>query len=237
MFEYETDEDRDFFQRHRDMVFVCVTLLLGIGIFFAARALSKGHRPSVRLDDVTMVRLLPPPPPLPKLEPTPPPQQPAPERPQTQKMVEQQPVQDEKKSEAPKEKPHDAPAPLGTSITGPGSGADIGLGNGAGIGGGYGSGGGVGGSKYGWYASEVQNRVRDALTSNPRTRNASLSVVARIWLDSSGRITKARVAGSGDPALDAAVQNDVLTGLQLTEAPPGDMPLPIVMRIGLKRPR
>ena len=150
-------------------------------------------------------------------------------------MIEQQPVQDEKKPDAPKDKPPDAPAPLGTSITGPGGGPDLGLGRGLGGGGGYGSGVG-GGSKYGWYASEVQNRIRDALVSDPHTRKASLSVVARIWLDPTGRITKAQVSG-GDPTLDAAVEQYVLTGLQMADGPPGDMPLPVVMRIALKRPR
>jgi outer membrane biosynthesis protein TonB len=150
-------------------------------------------------------------------------------------MVEQQPVQDEKK-EPPKEKP-DAPAPLGTSITGPGGGPDLGLGSGLGGGGGYGSGGG-GGSKYGWYASQVQSRIADALRSNPRTRTARMNVIIRIWPDSTGRITKARIAGTtGDGSLDATIQNDILTGMQLSDPPPADMPLPIVMRVSAQRPQ
>lgn len=150
-------------------------------------------------------------------------------------MVEQQPVQDEKKDEAPK--PKDAPAPLGTGITGPGGGADLGLGSGLGGGGGYGNGGG-GGSKYGWYASQVQSRVADALRNNPRTRSASMNIVIRVWPDSSGRITKVRLGGTtGDPALDATLQNDILTGLQLDDPPPSDMPMPIVMRVSARRPQ
>jgi outer membrane biosynthesis protein TonB len=149
-------------------------------------------------------------------------------------MTEQVPTQDEKK-EAPKP---DAPAPLGTGITGPGGGPDFGLGHGLGGGGGFGSGGGGGGSKYGWYASEVQTRIADALRNNPRTRSASMNIVIRIWPDSTGRITKVRIAGTtGDPSLDSTLQNDILTGLQLSDPPPSDMPMPIVMHVSARRPQ
>ena len=148
-------------------------------------------------------------------------------------MVEQQPVQDAQKPAPPKEK---APEALGTSITGPGGGQDLGLGSGLGGGGGYGGEG--GGSKYGWFASEVQSRIADALRNNPRTRRASMNVVIRVWPDSTGRITKARLSGStGDPSLDATLKDDILTGLQLTDPPPADMPLPIVMRLSAQRPQ
>jgi outer membrane biosynthesis protein TonB len=150
-------------------------------------------------------------------------------------MIDQAPVQKEEPKEAPKP---DAPAPLGTGITGPGGGPDFGLGRGIGGGGGWGNGGGGGGSKYGWYAGEVQTRVADALRNNARTRTASMDLKIRIWADSTGRITKARLTGStGDPALDSTLQNDILTGMQLSDPPPSDMPMPIVMRISARRPQ
>jgi len=185
-----------------------------------------------------MVRLPPPPPPPQRTPPpTPPPKdQPTPEEKQNeQKMVEQAPVKQEEKP-APKEKAPDAP--LGTTINGPGGGQDLGLGSGLGGGGGYGSGGGGGSSKFGWYASEVQSRVADAVRNNPRTRRASMKLIVRIWPDSTGRITKVHISGStGDPAVDAALQNEILTGLQLNDPPPPDMPLPIVMRLTAQRPQ
>jgi len=42
---------------------------------------------------------------------------------------------------------------------------------------------------------------------------------------------------TGEPALDAALKNQVLNGLQLQEPPPSDMPLPIVMRLTARRPQ
>lgn len=77
----------------------------------------------------------------------------------------------------------------------------------------------------------------EALGKNRRTRSASLSVKVRIWADATGRITRASLSGStGDPATDKAIENEILTGLQLQEPPPDDMPMPIVMRITAKRP-
>jgi hypothetical protein len=45
------------------------------------------------------------------------------------------------------------------------------------------------------------------------------------------------LAGStGHPVVDAAIKEEVLTGLQLEEPPPADMPLPIVIRLTARRP-
>ncbi len=232
MIDEEEEDDRSFFERHRGIIFTVVLAGVAIGMFFVARSVMNTHGSSVRRDDMMMVRL-PPPPPPPKLQPTPPPkEQPTPEQKQDQKMVEQAPTQNEKK-DAPKDKPDDR---LQTTIKGPG-GTDFGLGYGSGGGGGYGGSGGEGGSKYGWYASEVQTRIAEVLRNNPATNKASMKVVVRIWPDSTGRITKARLQGStGNPSLDATLQNDILTGMQLSDPPPADMPLPIVMRVSAQRP-
>ena len=232
----EEDDDPGFLQRHRGLVILAIVIVLGVVVTFAGKLLSGKAQSSGRQSEV-MVSLPPlPPPPPPKLTPTPPPptEQPTPDQQQDPKQMEEQPtVQKEEKPEAPKEK---ADAPLGTGITGPGGGPDLGLGSGLGGGGGYGGGGG-GGSKYGWYASQVQSRIADAVRGNPRTRKASMNVVIRIWPDPNGRITKARLSGStGDPALDATIRNEILTGLQLSDPPPADMPLPIVMRLTAQRP-
>jgi len=234
----EEDDDRSFIERHRGILIAVAVLAVCVGIYTFIQILSANHGSAPeRSDDMTFT--MPPPPPPPKPIPTPPPpqQQPTPEQQQDQqKMVEQQPVQQEKKEDAPKPKAPDAPAPLGTGITGPG-GQDMGLGSGLGGGGGFGDGGGGGGTKYGWYATEVQNAVGDALRNNPRTRRASMTLRVRIWPDSTGRIVKVHISGStGDPSLDASLQNEILPGIQLTDPPPADMPLPIVMQINAQRP-
>jgi len=91
-------------------------------------------------------------------------------------------------------------------------------------------------SPFGWYATQVQATIGDALRKNSHTRSASYSVKVRVWPDLTGRITRAQLVGStGDPAVDQAIKNEVLTGLSLQEPPPTGMPLPIVMRFNARR--
>jgi TonB family protein len=126
---------------------------------------------------------------------------------------------------------------MGTNIEGTGPDAfGLAKGGGGGLIGGKGSGG-KKGSKYGAYAAQVQTRIVQALRSHKKTRASSLNITARIWLDASGRVTRATLAGSsGDAATDAALRNEILTGLQLQAPPPAGMPMPIVMRLKATRP-
>ena len=150
-------------------------------------------------------------------------------------MVEQAPVEEKPPDEP---KPQEAPAPtLGTGIKGDGPGlAGLGAsGNGGGTFGGGMSGGGRG--KWDFFARQVQSRVTQALRANKTTKTAALKVQVRIWADSTGRITRAKLDGTtGDRNLDNALQDEVLTGLQLTGPPPSGMPMPIVMRLTARRP-
>jgi TonB family protein len=154
---------------------------------------------------------------------------------QKQEMMEQQPVDaDEAKPE-----PTEAPSPsIGTNITGNGPADSFGLGSNKGgfLGNGSNSGR-ANRSQFGWYANQMIKSFSEALSRNPRTQNASFAIKARIWADAGGRVTRARLAEStGDPALDAAIKNEILTGFQLQEPPPEGMPMPIVMRLTARRP-
>jgi outer membrane biosynthesis protein TonB len=223
-----------FFQRHPLAIGAVLALVAGVIAAIAIAAFSQQKLPS-RSQQLQVVQILPPPPP----PPTPPPQQ---ATPPPEKMVEQQkmiePESKPKENEPPK--PHEAPpGPLGLNAKGEGPGDAFGLvgrpgGNGL-LGGG---GGGGGASRWGWYANEVQNGITTALRNNPRTRTAKFSNLSiRIWLNKGGRITRTQLSGSsGDPAVDNAIVNEALSGLQMQEPPPGDMPMPIVLRASARRP-
>jgi TonB family protein len=145
-------------------------------------------------------------------------------------MVEQEPVPDDEPP--PDNTPPEAPSEdLSTGIAGNGPGMEgLGSGNGNGKIGGTGRKG--GGSKFGWYAAKVQTSIAEALRRHPSTRNAKMVLQVRVWPDSNGRITRAQLVGSsGNPAVDQAIKSQILTGLQLPQAPPADMPVPIVLRI------
>jgi outer membrane biosynthesis protein TonB len=148
-------------------------------------------------------------------------------------MVEQPRVKPQEAKPKEAKAPDKPPGPPGPPASGPAS--DYGIGGGGGGGGGIGGGG--GGSEFGWYASEVSSRIHDALSQNQKTRMASLRLKVRVWPDRSGRITRVELgASSGDPAVDAAIKNEVLDGLVLPDPPPANMPLPIVLRIVEQRP-
>jgi TonB family protein len=154
-----------------------------------------------------------------------------PPKPEEQKFV---------KEEAPTQKPPEkapAPAPISTSIKGDApSGLAAGNGNGTGFGTGFGNGG--GGSKYGYYAGQVQSRVAEILRTDRKTRSAVMDhVKVRIWADATGRISKVSLGQStGDPALDNAIRNEVFSNITLQEPPPEGMPMPIVMSFTARRP-
>jgi len=64
-----------------------------------------------------------------------------------------------------------------------------------------------------------------------------MTITARIWVDSSGRVSRAVIEGSsGDRETDRALEQEILNRISLGDAPPEGMPMPIVMRINAKRP-
>jgi periplasmic protein TonB len=213
-------QPQSFFKRFRIAIIVTAVVLIGV-IALAKIASSSGG--SSKRDTITLVSVAPPPPPPVVTPPPPPPQQ------EEQKM--EQPMI---KEEAPKEAPPKDEPPLGTGIKGDGAGDNFGLGSGSGTG----RIGGGDGSKWGWYASQVQTRIQQAIQQNRKTRTASMSVKVRVWPDTSGRISRAQLADStGDPSLDNALRDEVLTGLQLQQPPPAGMPAPITLRVTARRPR
>lgn len=147
-------------------------------------------------------------------------------------MMVQEPVPEDEPS------PEDsAPEPPSDLDLGPGSAGGTGPAIGGGGGGKGGSGRRASSSKFGWYAAKVQSAIAAALRQNSATRSATMSLQIRIWPDSNGTITRAQLVGSsGNPAVDQAIKNQILTGLQLPQAPPADMPVPIVLRVNARKP-
>ncbi len=221
------EEDEDLFVRHRKKLIAMAVLV--IGALVAVFAFKDNKPAQSKPPERSVVRVQ-----LPPLPPPPPPPPPKIEQPK------QEMIKEEKPEEKPPEdnKPADDPPPLGTGIKGDGPPDGFGL-NGSGTGRIGGTGAGGSRSKFGWYGGQVQRAVREALSAHRKTRNAKFSgIEVRIWPDAStGRITRVSLSPStGDAALDAAIREEVLGGLQLQQPPPEGMPAPIVMRINARRP-
>ncbi|MEJ0052084.1 MAG: TonB family protein [Methylovirgula sp.] len=228
-----------FWRRYRLQFAVgAIFLLLAAGL---ARLIFNGDNnpPPKQVRDLTFVKIMPPPPPPP---PPPPQQLPQPKMIEQPKMVTPEIKQPDKPDDKPLDKPKadkdDAPppGPLALDAKAEGPGDAFGLAGNPGGHGFLGGGGGGGGSRWGWYASLVQNAIETALHANPAIRNAVMKVRVRIWADQSGRIERVQLASStGDKDVDAALQ-DALSGVALGQAPPTDMPMPIVAQITGRRP-
>ncbi len=227
--QFDYSEKRTFFGRFGFAIGIGAVAIVVVVLF--SQVFSSRGRPSPRkATEMVMVRPQgptppPPPPPPPQLMPK-------------QQMMEQSALSDQdiKPEDQAPEAPADA---LGTNLSGNGPADGFGLGRrdqGMFAGGG-GGGGGTGGSRFGWYANGVIKSVSEALRQNSLTRNARFDIKVRIWSDLTGRVLRARLAGStGDPVVDDAIQNRVLAGFQLQEPPPDGMPMPIVMRLVARRP-
>ncbi|WP_456716975.1 energy transducer TonB [Bradyrhizobium sp. USDA 4353] len=193
--------------------------------------------PPRQVHEITLIAVPPPPPPPPPPKVTPPPEQ---------KMVEQPKMAEpEFKEERPVDKPQDKPikdakndqppGPLSLDAKATGPGDLFGLGGKPG-GSPYGGGGG-GGSRWGWYASIIQQQIEAALRANEKTKKAVIRVQISLWADSSGRVSRVQLMSStGDAELDQALRDDVLGSLTLRQPPPKDMPMPIVTRVTASRP-
>lgn len=209
-------------------VLLAVALIIG-AVWFVSRGSTPHAKPKA---EGPVVDLLPPPPPPVTPPPPPPPVTPPP--PEEEEMLAQEPVPEDEPS--PEEA---APEPPSDLDLGPGSAGGTGpaLGGGGGGKGTLGSNKRGSASKYGWYAAKVQSAIRQALSGNPSTRSAALSLQVKIWADTDGRITRAQLVGSsGNSSVDQSIKNQVLTGLQLPQAPPADMPMPIHLRITARKP-
>lgn len=226
----EDEDEEGFLKRNLAPIIIATIVLTGGG--WVAFHLPSGKSFPVQHAPEQIIKISlppPPPPPPPKVQPPPP---------KDVKQPEQAPA--EKPADKPMEKPKPAEKPpegLGTNIKGNGPGM-AGLGSsGNGMLGGTGSGPGGGGSQWGWYAGQVQARIADALRKNGHTSSATLNIEVKVWPDATGRIGRAQLVGStGDRILDDAIKNEVLTGLQMQEPPPADMPTPILLRINARRP-
>jgi hypothetical protein len=225
-FEYE-EEKRGLFQRFGFAIGLIVVAVIVVALLRAA--FSGGGSNAPRPREITMVNLTPlppPPPPPPVLTP-----QTMPER----KMTDVQPLDDQDaKAE---DKPQDESSPgMGTGIKGPGGDNAFGLSSkGGSFFQGNGEGGGSHGNPFGRYFGEVRRKIQDALSRNPLTSKGKFSNKVRLWEDDSGRVTRAKLAGTtGDSALDAAI-NAALSGL-LLDLPPEGLAMPIVIRVDARRP-
>lgn len=230
---------REFLRSHGFPLAAGTVAVGGLAVAIAIFLADDRQPPIRKAPDLTVVTLVEPPPP------PPPPEVVEPEMVEQPEVVEPE-IEHEEITEEPPEPSDEPPAevasdepplgPLGLDAVAEGPGDAFNL---AGRPGGNGllGGGGGGGSRWGWYAYIVQQQLEQALRAHRRTRTARTQIEIRLWADESGRVTRVVLNPStGNSAIDDAIKNEILAGLQLREPPPLDMPMPIVARVTARRP-
>ncbi len=194
-------------------------IIIGTGAVIIAGALvfvlthTSSPAPPPPPPHVTMVVIQPPkpppPPPLPQPKTITPPKMTTP--------VEKPIVQNQPPKAAPKA-PSDSH--VSTSIHGSSPNAFDLAGSGNGLG--FGNGGGGGGSAMGYYESQMQTLIQQALEKDSVTRRFAGSLQLQISVNASGMVTGVKLAkSSGNPNVDAEVVNAVLPSLHFGAPPDG----------------
>lgn len=213
----ETGEEGSFLKRNWLAMLVGAAVLIG-GTKAAIALSSKGGVNTKKSDPVSMVMLTPPPPVV--LPPPPPPQM----------EEEMQEVEEEKQEEAPAEDTGPSTAVVSNGpadafglkakggqkrvLLGPKSTA----------------------STWTPYARGAAGRIAEAMRRHDRLKHSNMVITARIWIDSTGRVTRATTTSTGDAALDAALRNEILSGMQLSGPPPEGMKMPVNLKLSARRP-
>lgn len=205
----------------------------GVVAFFV----SGDHKPAPKKERSSeIVNITLPPPPPPPLPPPPPTPEP-PEQEKKELVEEAIPAEANEEPEDKTPAPEAPPEALGTGITGDGPGT-FGLGN-RGEGGGSGqgpSGKGGGGSRFGRYQGMVERVLSSELRRNPALRKAQFRSDVSAWVDRTGRITRISLRNTSGDTGSADAVRAAYVGLQLHEAPPEGMPMPIRIRLTIRPP-
>lgn len=223
----------EFAAEHRTSVGATGTFIIIAGVLAFILLHSARQAPPPPPPHVTMVVIQPPKPP------------PPPPLPQPKTIVQPKMTAPEQKPLIPNQPPKPAPpkpaapaaTPMGTSIHNNGPADAFNLNGNPGGNGFLNGGAGGGGSRWGYYAAEVQSQIQSALQKNKITRNASAGLQVRIWADAGGAVTRVELdKSSSDPRVDDAIKNQVLLHLRFNQPPPSDMPMPIVMSLTGEQP-
>ena len=177
----------------------------------------------MKLQQITLVRPLPPPP----------------------KPPEQKPPEPEVKEEVKLDEPQPTPEPQQADAPPPG--ADLGVdAEGTGEGDGFGLvakkgaadliGGGPKGNPWAWYDAlvndAVNSAVQTALGREKTLKNKNYKVIVKVWVNASGQVTRVALMDStGDAKVDEILKEALKDMRALRDSPPEDMPQPMKIRV------
>ena len=212
-------QNQDGYRKYVLPAIAAAVLLAGaLGIYRVV----TGESPRKRVLETVAIKMIPPPPPP---EVKPPPEPP--------KMVEEQKIEPpvDKPMDAPKDEP--PPGPLALDAKGEAGNDAFGLGGK--LGGADFLGGGGGGTRFGHFAILMQNSISKSIHDDDKLNAEKFRATVKVWLSDAGKIQRVQVMHTtGDVGTDNRIEQVIGAMPALPEAPPKDMPQPIVVRIGAR---
>jgi len=213
-------EEGPFWQRHRAAI--VAAFLLAAVAYGIISVLNGGGSEHKRVVETIALKVIPPPPP-PKVEPPPEPP----------KMVEEQKIQPP--VDKPLDTPKDAPPPGPLSLEGKGGPGNDAFGLGGKIGGSDFLDGAGGGTRFGHFAVLMQDRITKSLHDDEKLNADKFVATIKVWLTGSGKIERVEfLRTTGEAEIDNRIQQVITAMPELPEAPPKDMPQPVIIRIGAR---
>jgi protein TonB len=91
---------------------------------------------------------------------------------------------------------------------------------------------GSGGSAVAWYGGLLKTQITDVLSSDPKTRKGPYSVTIKVWVHRDGSVERVGIErSSGDRDRDHVIESTLSNRVRVSQAPPDEMPNPVVLRI------
>jgi len=91
---------------------------------------------------------------------------------------------------------------------------------------------GTGTAIFGRYTALVKEAIQDTLADDDAVRHGNYSAIVRVWLANDGSVERAvLVQGTGKRDVDKAIEQALLHVHRVAEAPPLEMPQPIVLKV------
>jgi periplasmic protein TonB len=195
---------------------------IGYGI---TKLMSGGDTPHKKKITTIALKDLPPPPP------PPPPKEPPKEQPKDQpKEVKE--VQAPKPVQAPPTEVLKMDGPAGDGPSAFAAGNPTGDYKGEALGDTKTIGGGPDKHQFDWYTGLIKEKIEDAITKDKALASGAYKIVVKVWVATSGHIQRYElVSSTGDDSIDGLIKK-ALDGMPaISEAPPGDMPQPVKLRV------
>ena len=212
----EEDEGKPAWMRWGGVVAGIVAAVL-IALWLKDMLTPKGPVQKMKMQQITLVKPPPPPPPPPEEKP------PEPEIKEEVKIDQPEPTPEPQQAE-------EAPAPLNV-----GEGAEGGLdvGGTRGVPTLAGSGGGNPWGRYDALLNEaVSAAFQQALARDKALKGKNYKVMVKVWIDSSGKVTRTALIDSMGDAHAYEILKEALSNMRaLRDAPPADMPQPVIVRV------